>query len=269
MHTEQLSITSGTATVNGIRLYYEETGAGDAILGIHGSGSMADVWRPAAETLATLGRMISYDRRGCTRSERPTPYVTSVAEHADDAAALLEVLAAVPAVVIGRSYGGDTALALAMRHPDHVRALVLLEASIMSLFDGEARAYYEALRDRIEAVAAKDPRSVTETLYREVLGDAKWESFPEDLRRSFADNSPAVLAEFRGGWSEATPAELGRIDVPTLLVAGRSSPWALRITTERLADLMPRSRLVLVEGGHMIDPAGPEVLAFIREVIGR
>lgn len=54
--------------------------------------------------------MILYDRRGCTRSERPDPYETSVVQHAEDAAALLLALDAVPAVVIRRSYGGATAL---------------------------------------------------------------------------------------------------------------------------------------------------------------
>ena len=72
--------------------------------------------------------MIAYDRRGCARSERPEPYErTSIAEHADDAAALLDALAAAPAVVIGRSYGATVATDLALRHPDRVRALVLLE----------------------------------------------------------------------------------------------------------------------------------------------
>ena len=72
--------------------------------------------------------MIVYDRRGCARSERPEPYErTSVREHADDAAALLDALAAIPAIVIGRSYGGTVASDLALRYPDRVRALVLLE----------------------------------------------------------------------------------------------------------------------------------------------
>ena len=60
--------------VNGVRLYYEERGQGDPILCIHGTSSSAMVWRPTAiDELATLGRVICYDRRGCTRSERPAP----------------------------------------------------------------------------------------------------------------------------------------------------------------------------------------------------
>src|SRR2546428_11340802 len=96
--------------VNGVRLYYEEHGQGDPMLCIHGTSSSAMVWRPAAiNELSGLGRVIVYDRRGCTRSERPNPYETSVVPHAEDAAALLLALDAVPAPVVGRGYGGGAA----------------------------------------------------------------------------------------------------------------------------------------------------------------
>src|SRR5262245_47768771 len=120
--------------VNGVRLYYEERGQGDPILLIHGTSSSALVWQPSSiQTLASLGRLIVYDRRGCTRSERPEPYETSVVQHSEDAAGLLEALDAVPALVIGRSYGGETAIELALRHPDEVRGLILLEAASLTL----------------------------------------------------------------------------------------------------------------------------------------
>lgn len=64
------------------------------------------------------GRVIVYDRRGCTRSKRPDPYDTTTGgQHADDAAGLLEALDAVPAVVIVRSYGGEVAVDLVQRYP--------------------------------------------------------------------------------------------------------------------------------------------------------
>jgi esterase len=254
---------------NGVRLYYEEHGHGDPILCIHGTSSSAMVWRPAAiDDLSALGRVILYDRRGCTRSERPDPYETSVVQHAEDAAALLLALDAVPAVVIGRSYGGETAVELALRHPDRVRALVLLEAASLTL-DGEAMAWAEELRAAVEEAAARDVSAVAETFLRRVLGDAQWESFPDPLRQMFVDNSPAILAEFRGPWFEATAADLARIGVPTLLVAGEGSPPAFRRVTERMAAAIPNSQSILVGGGHFIDPGEPDVLKFVGEVLGR
>ncbi len=255
--------------VKGVRLYYEEHGQGDPILCIHGTSSAAMVWRPAAITeLSGLGRVILYDRRGCTRSERPDPYETSVLQHADDAAALLQALDAVPAVVIGRSYGGKTAIELALRHPGRVRALVLLEAASLTL-DEQAMAWAEELRAAVEEAALRDVSSVAETFLRRVLGDAQWESFPDPLRQMFVDNSPAILAEFRGPWLERTAADLAQIDVRTLLVAGEESPPAFRRVTERMAAAIPNSRTVLVGGGHFVDPGEPDVLKFVGEVLGR
>ena len=109
--------------VNGVTLYYEEHGAGASIVCIHGTGSSGAMWGDAAVELARHGRTIVYDRRGCSRSERPEPYATNVSQHADDAAALIDALAAAPAIVLGRSYGGETAIDLALRYPDRVRAL--------------------------------------------------------------------------------------------------------------------------------------------------
>jgi esterase len=95
---------------NGVSLYYEVYGTGEAIVGLHGAGSSAAFWSDAARELATRGRTIVYDRRGHFRSERPEPYITNVHEQADDAAALIDALAAAPAIVIGRSYGGAVAV---------------------------------------------------------------------------------------------------------------------------------------------------------------
>jgi esterase len=122
-----LALIENVIPVNGVALYYEEHGAGEPIVCIHGTGSSSALWRDAAAVLATHGRTILYDRRGFSRSERPEPYVTNVHQHTDDAAALIDALDAAPAIVIGRSQGGEIAVDLALRYPDRVRALALLE----------------------------------------------------------------------------------------------------------------------------------------------
>ncbi len=239
------------ATVNGVRLYYEEHGSGEPILCIHGTSSSAMIWGPALGELAPLGRVITHDRRGCTRSERPEPYVTNVAQHGEDAAALLEALGAAPAVVIGRSYGGETALSLALRHPGAVRALVLLEAAVLS-FDPEALRWAEESRDLLLPVAAQAPECVGRAFIERVAGPAAWASFPEPIRQMITDNGPAILAEFEGGFLDADVQDLARIDVPTLLVAASDSPPAFRRVTERMAAAIPGARVELVGGGHLV-----------------
>jgi pimeloyl-ACP methyl ester carboxylesterase len=250
-----------------IRLYYEERGEGVPILCIHGTSSSALMWEGAAEALARLGRAIVYDRRGCTRSQRPEPYLsTSVSEHADDAAALLNALSARPAIVIGRSYGGEVATDLALRYPERVRALILLEGASLSLAP-EARKWEEALSERVMSAAARGIDSVGEALLRHVLGDTAWEQFPHEVRRMFTDNGPAILAEFRGGGLQVDAAALATIDKPTLLVAATDSPEAFRQATDAMAAAIPNARMVLVGGSHLVDPAGPAVLGFIQEVL--
>ena len=252
--------------VNGVELYYEERGAGAPIVCIHGTSSSAAVWGDAVDELAKHGRTISYDRRGCFRSERPEPYVTDVHQHADDAAALIDALDASPAIVIGRSYGGETAIDLALRYPDRVRALALLEAALLSMSD-EATRWGSALGRSVFAAAEEDMSSVGETFLRTVVGDETWEGFPEPAKQMFRANGPAIVAEMRGGSLNIDQDLLGTIGVPTLLVGGKDSPPAFAEVTNLMAGAMSSAKVEWVEGGHLINPAHPAVLRFVQDVL--
>jgi pimeloyl-ACP methyl ester carboxylesterase len=261
-------------TANGVDLYYEAHGDGEAILGIHGTPSSALLWVDAAGELASRGRCIIYDRRGFGRSDRVDAEGSlRLIDHVDDAAALLDALSATPAVVIGRSTGGLIALDLARRFPDLVRALVLLEAAVLTL-DTEALAWADGLRRKVLQAASGDPASASEVVVREALGDDAWGWFPAELQELFADASPAVLAEIRGRGLDLSEDplvlsddDLAGIDQQTLLVTAEDSPDVLGRVNDRLADALPHAEKVLVTGGHLIDPAHASVLAFIDRVL--
>jgi pimeloyl-ACP methyl ester carboxylesterase len=252
--------------VNGVSLYVEEHGAGEPILCIHGTGSSAAIWADAAVELALRGRTILYDRRGFSRSERPEPFVTSVHQHADDAAALLDALEAAPAIVVGRSQGGEIAVDLALRYPGRVRALALLEGGGWALSEAFGR-WNGKIDEQIVAAAQADVNAVGETMFRLVLGDSGWEGLPDAAKQIFVANSPAIVAEVRGGPLAVTEEQLATIARPTLLVAGRDSPPAFADAAIRLAEAMPQTRVEWVSGGHLINPAHPAVLAFVDEVL--
>ncbi|MGZ5361584.1 MAG: alpha/beta fold hydrolase [Solirubrobacterales bacterium] len=257
------------AHVNGIRLHYDEHGDGVPIACIHGGGSTALMWEDAVEELARLGRVIAYDRRGCTRSERPEAYErTSVAEQADDAAALLEALEAGPAVIIARSYGGAVAIDLALRYPDRVRALALLEGDALGL-SRSGLEWTKAIRDRLRAVAAEQGiDAVYEALVGEVFGEDAWDSFPDEVQEILTRNNPALLAELAYVDEEhPDAAALATIDKPALVVAAADSPQPQRDMSDAMAAALPNARPALVAGGHLIDPAAPEVLAFVEELV--
>ncbi len=252
--------------VNGVSLYYEEHGAGEPILCIHGTGSSSVLWSDAAQRLAAHGRTIIYDRRGFSRSERPEPFVTNVHQHTDDAAALLQALDAAPAIVIGRSQGGEIAVDLALRYPERVRALALLEGGGLALGD-DLRRWLAELDERVFAAAAADVDAVAEVLLRGVLGDAGWDGLPEPVREIFVANGPAIVAEARGGLLDVTVEQLGTVGRPTLLVAAEDSPPAFAEVTKLVAGAIPSATVEWVEGGHLIDAAHPVVLAFLGEVL--
>jgi pimeloyl-ACP methyl ester carboxylesterase len=259
-------------TLPGIRLYYEEHGTGLPILLAHGTSSDAGNWSGAADVLARFGRVIAYDRRGCTRSERPVPYDrTTPAEHADDAAALLDALDATPALLIGRSYGGDTMLNLALRYPQHVRGLVLLEGGDVYLSGviPELDNFLDEVTASIRVAVAEDgPPAAADALMRAVLGDDGFAALPDDKLARFRDNGPAIVAEIEGYRDELfDPSRLGEIDCPTLVVAANASPEPFRRAMEVLSTMLPNARLALVDGGHLITPAEPVVLDFVQEVL--
>lgn len=248
--------------VNGVFLYYEEHGSGEAILGLHGTGSSAAAWADAAAELATRGRAIVYDRRGFARSAQPEPFVSDIHVQADDAAALLEALGAAPAIVIGRSTGADIALDLALRHPDRVRALALLEGGEM--LSDAGRPWLEAL---VARTLAAPPEDVPEVLIDGVLGEGAWQELPEGPREMLRENTPGILAELRGGFLKAEPAALAAIDVPTLLVTAWDSVSVYAQVTADLAGLIPGAKVAEVDGDHFIYPAEPVILAFVDDVL--
>jgi esterase len=162
--------------VNGVNLYDEDRGDGAPIVLIDGCGGSGLGFADAVTELAKLGRVTAYDRRRCVRSERPEPYErTSVAEHTDDAAALLDALEATPAIVIGRSYGRTIAADLDLPYPDRVRAAVMLEPDAPRELAPKAAEWIDALAERLRETAARDGTdAVGQALITAVAGQDAW-----------------------------------------------------------------------------------------------
>ncbi len=259
----------GEILANGVRLYYEEHGTGTPILGLHGSGSTALLWGGAVPALQARGRLILYDRRGCTRSRISAPLPpTGIREQADDAIALLHGLDAAPAILVGRSYGGEIAVEMLARTPDLVLAAVLLEPTICSLLPG-AEAWLAAVTERALVIAATDgPAEAAEFCFGEFLGEDGWATMPDGARDLLVDNAPALLSELAGGWSRPTAESLRHVDQPVLVVSGASSPDAFRGLDDRLTELIPGARHETVAGGHVISPSAPVVLDFLDGLLG-
>lgn len=111
---------------NGTTLYSEVHGDGPPILLIHAGGEDAEEWRPIAERLSGF-TAVTYDRRGTLRSGRNDWPGQGSAQHADDAAALLDALGLGDVLVFGGSAGGIVALELALRYPALIRRCLVFE----------------------------------------------------------------------------------------------------------------------------------------------
>ena len=117
-------------TAAGIRTnYHDSGGAGAPVLLIHGSGPGVSAWanwRLVMPALAQQARVIAPDMVGFGYSERPEGFVYSMDAWVRQAVGLLDALGIERTDLVGNSFGGGLSLALAIRHPERVRRLVLM-----------------------------------------------------------------------------------------------------------------------------------------------
>jgi pimeloyl-ACP methyl ester carboxylesterase len=126
-----------SAKVNGVELEFEVIGSGEPVLFI--SSVLADGFLPllSEPALADRYQLIRYHKRGWVGSTR-TPAPVSVADHAADAAALLDHLRVRRAHIAGHSTGAVVAAQLALDSPETVHTVILLEPLLLSVPSGEA-----------------------------------------------------------------------------------------------------------------------------------
>ncbi len=116
------SIAAGRPTTD--ELYWEARGAGTAVLLIAGSPGDGGQFETVAQRLAENHLVITYDRRGTSRSAHlPQRDAMSGADHAPDAANVLSAIGVDRAVAFGTSNGAALALELALRHPRRLATL--------------------------------------------------------------------------------------------------------------------------------------------------
>src|SRR5688500_888539 len=141
------------ANINGVELEYEVQGSGEPVLLIS-TGPITDSFLPlmSEEALAGRNRLIRYRQRQLDRGNGRRP--VSFAEHAADAAALLDHLGVRRAPVAGHSTGAIIALELAVARPDLVHSLALLEPPLPAVRSAEA--FFAKVRPAFEAYGSGD-----------------------------------------------------------------------------------------------------------------
>lgn len=193
---------------------------------------------------------------------------------ADEAAFFEALLPEEPPVhLVGHSYGGAVALRIAATNPARVRSLALYEPAIWGTLAELCRAEpptleIEAVRDdTLRLLEAGDDAAAAERFIDYWAGEGGWAATPQERRprlraavRSLRDGWPASFAE---RW---TPAALGSLDIPCLLVTGTRSTRAARRAVALLRGLLRDVQVVELDGlGHLGPITHPERVDAVLE----
>jgi 3-oxoadipate enol-lactonase len=230
-----------------VRLWWEDGGgAGAPVLLIMGLGMTATGWWRTVPVLVEAGlRVIAFDNRGVGRSERPPgPY--TVAEMADDAAAVLDAAGVERAHVYGISLGGMIAQELALRYPDRVGALVLGATTaggadfVPAGEDVNAVVQLRAQMTAEYAVWASVPINYAARTRRDG-GSRIAEDIAQRLR--YPVDPEYYAAQLAA--AHAHDAAVADISAPTLVVHGTEDVLIPPANGERLAAAIPGAELAL------------------------
>jgi len=244
------------ARVNDVDLYYEVHGAGQPLALVHGSWVDASTWGLVVPGLAESFRLLVYDRRGHSRSERAETQ-GSLDEDGDDLAALLESLDLAPAHVVANSVGGIVALRLAARRPDLFLSLTCHEPPLWGLLvnDAESRPLLAQAAQSVESIgrriAAGDHEGAARQFVEEVTtGPGAWEGLvPAEVKEVMIRNAPTFLDELRDPTQVSIDEDsFTRIEIPVRLTVGTESPPVFPRVIDRLERLIPHVRREALEG---------------------
>jgi pimeloyl-ACP methyl ester carboxylesterase len=157
----------GLVDVGSARLFVTTRGAGPTMLLISGATGDAGDWTAVARMLASEFTVVTYDRRGMSRSPRPDGWTaTSVAQQADDAAGLLRGLQLAPAVVVGQGDGGSIACELVAHHPGLVRQAVAYEPLLFAAIEDGRRIVADRLASVEPVLVERGHRAAMEAFLR-------------------------------------------------------------------------------------------------------
>ena len=265
-----------SANVNGIELEYEVIGAGEPVLLV--SPVIADGFLPllAEPALADRYQLIRYHKRGWLGSTH-TPPPVSIADHAADAAALLDQLGLRPVHIAGHSSGAAVAAQLALDHPEYVHTLMLLEPSLISV--PSLGAFFTQVEPALEAYASGDHADAL-AIFMSAVSGIEWtrgralleESIPGAVEQAIRDADTffgielPALTEWTFGAEQAAS-----VDRPVLSVVGSETQPVWVEVAEFLRSALPQVDECRIDGvGHLLHVQRSEPVArAMAEFLGR
>jgi 3-oxoadipate enol-lactonase len=254
-----------TAAVNGIDLYFEESGSGPPLLLIAGISGNTLGWSTLAPTLAQYFHVIAFDNRGAGRSSAPEgPY--TISEMGGDAAALLDHLGIDRAHVVGLSMGGMIAQELALAHSERIDRLVLLSTAarsrpaIMGPWLNLWVRKVDGDMEEDELALAMLPWMFTPALLSD--HDQLEAVIAEWVQDPFPAPATGLKAQVSACRTHDSLDRLPQITAPTLVLVGPEDILTPVSYATELAEAIPGARLhVLERGGHIAEAECPDEVA--------
>lgn len=257
-----------TIKTNGVELYFERQGKGESLLLVHGLLFSAESWRDQVDALSSEYDVIAVDLRGQHRSET-TPDLAGfdLWNQMEDIHGLVTQLGIAPVHYAGLSMGGMIGMRLAIRHPEDLRDLVLLDTSARGE-DPEKVERYEAMR---QVMKRGELEHVLPALPSVFFADAyiaeypeKVEAWFESLRRGNVDGFE--MASRAVDTRDDISDQLDQVKLPTLVIHGAEDVPIPIEEADLLAARIPGARLEVVKGaGHQSNMDHPaEITALIR-----
>ena len=253
---------------DGTRLYYEETGAGTAVVFVHEYAGDWRTWEPQMRHFSRSHRCITYSQRGYPPSDVPADgarYGQDIAR--DDVIALMDALAVDKAHIVGHSMGASTALHVGIRYPERCLSVTAAGCGYGSSPDPKA----------VEAMRAQS-RETGQMFATEDFKTAAARYADGATRQTQKNKDPRGYAEFARMLSEHSKeghaltmlhlqakrpmlwemeAELKKFSVPLLVIVGDEDDWCLDPSVFLKRTVPTAWLLVIPRSGHTITSEEP------------
>jgi len=249
-----------TEKVNGVNIYYELTGAkGDALVLVHGSWGDHHNWDMVVGQFAKSFRLLTYDRRGHSQSERLSGQGL-VTEDVDDLIALVEHLEIFPAHIVGNSYGAGIVLKAAARRPDIFRSIMVHEPPLFGVLGGNpnAQAALDSVNEKMKTVldlisAGAMEKAAEEFMEKIAMGPGSWKQLPDVAKNIFINNAITWYDEIHDPQSlQIDLTSLAVFKKPVLLSAGSKSPSFFPLVIDEIKNSLPQAKKITISGaGHV------------------
>jgi 3-oxoadipate enol-lactonase len=262
------------ARLNGLEFYYERVGSGAPLLFISGTGGDLRVKPNVFDgPLPKCFDTLAYDQRGLGQSAKPDiPY--TMANYADDAAALLDFIGWDASNVIGVSFGGMVAQEFVLRHPTRVRKLVLCCTSTGG--EGGASFPFHEIEHMDREERARHMIPIADTRRDAAWRKANRQQYEQFVAMAAADphadqpgHAMGARRQLEARANHDTWDRLPKIECPVMIAAGRYDGIAPPDRHEKMAGRIESADLRFFEGGHLFliqdRSVFPAIIEFLKD----